>query len=243
MHIITDIPATRKEFMNKLLTKRPRYSELDNELDDYSGSKNTLGYFVQQKTVNQYTVNLDEPFIEPSYYRGIVQMLMNSTEEDTVIFLLNSPGGALNGLVALLEGINMSEANTLAVIIGECQSAASIFALHCDQIFVSDNATMLAHNVSYGTGGKGSDILSHVQHVSKTSEKLLRKTYEHFLDQQEINEMINGREIYLDADEIKQRLDNRDKILEELEALEQAEADKPMKAPSRSKKTPKTTST
>jgi ATP-dependent protease ClpP protease subunit len=160
-------------------------------------------------------------------------MLMSANEEDSVIFLINSPGGQLNGLLALVEGVKMTDATTMAVLIGECASAASMFALHCDTVFVSDNATMLCHNISYGTGGKGSDILSHVQHVSKTSEKLLRKTYEHFLTEKEIDEMINGREIYLDADEIKERLDKKSKILENLEKKEE----QAQKRASRSKKT------
>lgn len=218
--------------MNKKFTK----ADLDEESDDFVGGKNVLGYFMKQKVATQYTVTIDEPFVSPSYYRGVVSMLMGASEDDTVIFLINSPGGQLNGLLALVEGVKMTDATTIAVLVGECASAASMFALHCDTIFVSDNATMLCHNISYGTGGKGSDILSHVQHVSKTSEKLLRKTYEHFLSKTEIDEMINGREIYLDSDEIKQRLEQKEKALEALEqSVEEAPAKKPRKP--RTKKT------
>jgi len=210
-------------------------AEQDDDDGDFVGSKTTLGYFMKQKVATQYTVTIDEAFTEPSYYRGVVSMLMGASEEDTVIFLINSPGGRLSGLLTLLEGINMTDATTLAVLVGECSSAASMFALHCDTVFVSDNATMLCHNISYGTGGKGSDILSHVQHVSKTSEKLLRKTYENFLTPKEIDEMINGREIYLDSDEIKERLDNKSKILEGQMKKEEREQKKAQKTPRRKK--------
>lgn len=222
--------------MNKKFTK----ADLDEESDDFVGGKNVLGYFMKQKVATQYTVTIDEPFVSPSYYRGVVSMLMGASEDDTVIFLINSPGGQLNGLLALAEGVKMTDATTIAVLVGECASAASMFALHCDTIFVSDNATMLCHNISYGTGGKGSDILSHVQHVSKTSEKLLRKTYEHFLSKTEIDEMINGREIYLDSDEIKQRLEHKQQVLDDAEQVaEQTPVKKPRKP--RVKKTQETT--
>lgn len=207
-----------------------KYTRVEDEDDEeFIGGKNTLGYFVQQKVARQYTVTIDEPFVAPSYYRAVVSMLMQATEDDTVIFLINSPGGQLNGLLALVEAVKMTDARTMAVLIGECASAASMFALHCDTVFVSENATMLCHNISYGTGGKGSDILSHVQHVSKTSEKLLRKTYEHFLTAKEIDEMINGREIYLDSDEIKDRLDTKAKLLEAQAEAQEAEAEKPVR--------------
>lgn len=212
-----------------------KYSE-DIYEDDIIKTSKQLGYFVKTRTQCQYTVNIDEPFVDPSYYRAVVQMLMDANEDDTVIFLCNSPGGQLNGLQSLLEAIKMTEATTVAVLVGQVASAAGIFILHCDQVFVTDSASFLAHNISYGTGGKGSDILSHVQHVSKTSEKLLRKTYEHFLSKTEIDEMINGREIYLDSDEIKQRLEQKEKALEALEqAVEEAPVKKPRKP--RTKKT------
>lgn len=203
--------------------------KLSEDSDEFEGNKENLGFFVQTQVARQYTVTIDEPFIQPSYYRGIISMLMNATEADSVIFLLNSPGGMYSGLVALIEAVKMTDATTMAVLIGECASAASIFALHCDTVFVSDNATMLCHNISYGTGGKGSDILSHVQHVSKTSEKLLRGTYEHFLSPKEIDELLNGREIYLDSEEIKERLEQKQRILEEAEQVEEVPEEKPVK--------------
>lgn len=203
--------------------------KLSEDSDEFEGNKENLGFFVQTQVARQYTVTIDEPFIQPSYYRGIISMLMNATEADSVIFLLNSPGGMYSGLVALIEAVKMTDATTMAVLIGECASAASIFALHCDTVFVSDNATMLCHNISYGTGGKGSDILSHVQHVSKTSEKLLRGTYEHFLSPKEIDELLNGREIYLDSEEIKERLERKQKLLEEAEEVEEVPEETPVK--------------
>lgn len=207
----------------------------DDEDREFVGSKTTLGYFMKQKVATQFTVTIDEAFTEPSYYRGVVSMLMGASEEDTVIFLINSPGGRLSGLLTLLEGINMTDATTLAVIVGECSSAASMFALHCDRVFVSENATMLCHNVSYGTNGKGSDVLAHVNHVAKTSEKLLRSTYKHFLDEQEILQLLSGQEIYMDSEEIKQRLQKKAEALEaeggDNDDKEEAKEPKPRKQP------------
>lgn len=199
----------------KHLTKFPTFRTNGEDQDEeYVAHESSLGYFVKSKVSNQFTVNLDENIVEAKYYRGVVSMLMEATEDDTVVFLINSPGGRYNGLVALLEALKMSDATTCAVIVGECHSAASIFALHCDQVYVSDNAEMLCHNVAYAIGGKGSDILSHVQHMSKISEKLLRSTYKHFLSDKEVEEMLSGREIYLDSDEIKQRLDRKAEAME-----------------------------
>lgn len=207
-------------------TRRRTADEDDGDGEDTEG---TLGYFVNSQTAHHYTVPIDGSFKEPVYYRGVVQMLMNASENDVAAFLVNSPGGALSGLLTLLEGLNMTEAHTVALLVGSVSSAASIFALHCDEVYVGENSTMLCHNVSYGTGGKGSDVLAHVKHISSTANKLLRRTYKNFLTEEEINDMIDGKEIYLESDEIVERLKQREvlraKEAEEATLLEQVEAE------------------
>lgn len=186
--------------------------------DDDDDQQNVLGFSTKARSIFQHTVHIDENIVNPSYYRRVVQMLMDANEGDVVIFMINSNGGQLAGLQALLEGIRMSEASTMAVLTGACHSAASIFALNCDTIAVTESATMLCHYVSYGTGGKGSDVLAHVEHTTKISNKLVHDTYKDFLTAAEIKEMIAGREIYLDAEEISTRLELREKLrAEELE--------------------------
>jgi ATP-dependent protease ClpP protease subunit len=205
-------------------------SKVEDDDSDEESSEQNLGYFVKSHTMYHYTVPIDTTFREPSYYRGVIQMLMNAGENDTVAFLINSPGGSLAGLLSLMEAINMTEAGTVSLITGNASSAASMFALCCDEIYVSDNATMLAHNITYGTAGKGADVLAHVQHTSKTANKLLRKTYKYFLTDSEIDDMIEGKEIYLESDEIVERLKLREEFrLKEQELLEKA-AEEPTEA-------------
>lgn len=222
------------QYKNFSKTKR---KSVDDDTEEDCDSEGQLGYFVSSQSFNNYTVPIDGSFKEPSYYRGVIQMLMHATENDTAAFLINSPGGMLSGLLSLLEGVNMTEANTVALLVGNVSSAASMFALHCNEVYVGENATMLCHNVSYGTAGKGSDVLAHVQHTSSTANKLLRKTYKYFLTEDEIDAMIDGKEIYLESDEIIDRLQKREKArsleIKQLEKIEksleksQAEPKKP----------------
>jgi len=200
---------------------KSKRKQLDEDEDQVQLDVESLGYFVEQRVACQYTVPIDTDFKEPSYYRAVVNMLMSANEHDNVVFLINSPGGSLAGLLTLLEGINMSEATTNAVIVGSASSAASMLSLACDNVFVSENSTMLAHNISYGAAGKGSDVLAHVEHTTKTANKLIRKIYEGFLTDSEMNEMLNGKEIYFDSDEIIERLEQRELYREEKAKAEQ----------------------
>ena len=199
------------QYKQPLFKRKSTNEDLDQE--EYSES-DQLGFFANYQQIANYSVPIDGSFREPAFYRGVINMLMNASEHDTVAFMINSPGGSLSGLLSLLEGIKMTNANTVALVVGAASSAASMFALHCDEVYVGDNATFLCHNISYGTGGKGSDVLAHVQHTSSSASKLLRKTYKNFLSEIEIADMINGKEIYMEAEEIVERLQQREELIE-----------------------------
>lgn len=179
------------------------------EDEDFVSSGSVLGYSVESQVANQYTVYLTQDFVEPNYYTNVLNMMLKATELDHITFFVCSPGGRADGLVVLLEGLKNTEAHTQAVLVGDAHSAASIFALHCDSVHVGDHASMLCHNVSYGAVGKGADVAAKVAHTTKTSEKLLRSAYTHFLTEEEIKDMLKGTEIWLDCDEILVRLKNK----------------------------------
>ncbi len=193
--------------------------KLSDDFDIISAPPDQLGYFFETVNSTQYTVPIDESFMEASYYRGIVNMLAQANEQDIVIFRINSPGGQFSGLLSLLDAIETTQAMTIADITGQAASAASILALNCDQCVVGKYAEMLAHEVSYGVGGKGSDNLSHVQHIKKISDKLIWDTYEGFLEDHEIESVLNGKELFLDSDEIIERLNKREEYRKELATL------------------------
>ena len=163
------------------------------------------------RIINIRTISfaLDEPIAEPAYYRLIAEEVQDLTEHDTVQVRFNSPGGRADGMVTLLEAFRMSEAPVVGIIAGECHSAASILALHCDEIIVTPYSTMMCHNSNYGYVGKDSDVLNMVMHTSTWSGKLMKETYSGFLSVKELDELLNGKEFWFDADEIAKRLTDR----------------------------------
>jgi len=198
------------------------------EEEEYDQEKH-LPFFTEAYQLHKITVPLDGPVREASYYRNIHQRLACCTENDEVEFTINSVGGNLFGLVSLLEAIRTTPAQVKANIVGECHSAASILALNCPVVSVSPYASMLVHSMSYGSAGKAADIRGHVMHSSRYAEELLRETYEHFLTEQEISEVLEGREIWMNAQEIEQRLKHRQDVYEQadqgIEAAIQADVD------------------
>lgn len=172
----------------------------------------SLDFNIKQEVLTRsiMSVYIDEGIKEASYYRYVSRAINELTEDDTLQFFINSPGGDFSGLSTLLSSMDYSACNTLAVIQGDCSSAASMLALSCHEIQVSPLASMLVHFVSYGSAGAASHIKAHVDHTQKVTEGVFRNIYEGFLTEEEIISCIEqDRQIWLDSEQIIQRLENR----------------------------------
>lgn len=221
-----------------------KYKTIKNDESDEDEGVNfpnqPLGFTVKTKCLNNFIVNINTQVKPPEHYSRVFEMMLDAGEDDLVDFFIVSPGGRLDGLSVLLEGIRLSDAHTRAILIGEASSAASILALHCGEIIVTDSAEMLCHHCLYSTGGKAADISAHVEHITKITEKLLRNTYQGFMTEPEIAALLDGKQWYFDADEIRARLEMRDKYLESKYEAEMATiaAEQVTPKPQRKKKAP-----
>ena len=191
--------------------------------DDVEGFPNKLGYSYVQETRTHVTVHLNQPFMTPDYYDNVVDALRRASPDDVFEFILNSPGGRFDGMTSLLDAVESTDALVIANIAGECSSAASIFALKCHQVRVGPYAELLAHSARYGFAGKSADNVSHVLHTAKVTERIMREAYEGFLTEEEIEQVISGKELYLDADQILERLEKREKYFEAKMQQEESE--------------------
>lgn len=202
--------ATQKIMVNKgeIMKNNQQY------IEDCT-SNDELGYFQKVIPTTILTVPIDEPIRESRYYRQVVSGISELVEGDELHFKISSPGGLLTGLETMLSAVKQSPATSIAFIDGECHSAASILALNCDAVAVSEYATMLCHFVSFGVAGPSNHIQKHSEHVRKTSEKLFRNTYKYFLTEEEITKCVEDDfQLWLDADQIMERFENRVKMLE-----------------------------
>ena len=185
--------------------------------DDYEEEpqESFLGYTEEQQVSVCLTIPIDTRIREASYYRHVAQRITNTSENDLIKFEIHSPGGAYNGLTALLSAVLRTEATTVAYMNGECHSAASMLALSCDEVQVSPFASMLCHFVRYGTAGKSSDIKAFVDHTHDTGAEVFRNIYWGFLTEDEISACIEGKELWLNAVEIQSRLLKREELLKQ----------------------------
>ena len=226
--------------------QRTRFDDEDEFI--FPTGKNLLDFSVKSRQINNFIVHINQDIKGPDYYSRIFDMLLEAGEADMVSFFISSPGGRIDGLNVLLEGIRLTDAHTVAIIIGEASSAASILALNCNEVVVTASAEALIHSCRFGSSGKAADIAAHTQHTLKTTERLARETYEGFLTPEELQQMLDGKEFYFDAGQLEERLQQRAEYMEakyeaeqeELQAALEAQAEmQSPKKPSRKKAPPK----
>jgi len=187
---------------------KSKLDDVDDEIEVMT-KEPFCAYEKRTRHVNKVTVHLDGPVLSARHYRMVASEAADLSENDEIEFLICSGGGDMQGLIALLDVINTTEAEVTAIIKGECHSAASMFAISCPNVVVSPYASMLVHNASLGAGrAKAYDLRKYVEHSTDYCDKLFRDVYQGFLTPEEIEEVIQGREIWMEAEEISDRLGN-----------------------------------
>lgn len=186
--------------------------------------------------VHRNKVFLDDVILDARYYREVIHMLQEMTENDSCEFYVDSPGGNADGMLALINAVENCQGQVICFIEGECASAASLFSLACPNVVVGKRARMLCHSARFSLpGGKHADQRSHFQFNDKLLTSIIEEFYEGFLSPEEIQDVLNGKEHYLMAEEIEERLAARELYF----TAKSEEESKPEPAPAKKDPKPK----
>lgn len=159
--------------------------------------------------VNQYNVYISDEIGAPADYIGLIDLLRNAEAHDVFTFFLNTPGGRYDTGLQLLNAINDSAAHIVTALDSEACSMGAFLFLAGKEFIVPDTATLMFHNYSGGLAGKGNEQLAQVNAMSRGFHRLMQSTCRPFLSTEEINNILNGQDLWLDADNIRRRLNRK----------------------------------
>lgn len=155
---------------------------------------------------------------EASEYIEWFHKIRNARQTDIINFHINCPGGNLFTTVQFLQVLRECPAHIIMHVSGACMSAATLIFLQGDEFVINDHAAFLFHNYSGGLIGKGGEMYSNVIHDRKWSERLFRSQYENFLTAEEISNLVDDKDIWMDADTVVERLHAKNEAEEETPA-------------------------
>ena len=166
---------------------------------------------------NMFEYYLTGVIEEPDKYSEVCHALRSCDENDVFVIRINSPGGRMDAGDMLINAMAECKGTTVGYIEKNCFSMATFIFLACDNWGVSENAEFMAHTCSSGSYGKEHETFEAAHFLRKQTHKRLKRDYTNFLTEEEIDKVIGGNDVYLDADEIMERLQTFSEAREELE--------------------------
>lgn len=168
----------------------------------------------ESQTFSRVKLILNEDIKEPFHYNDVLHRIDTLQEGDLLEVYIDTVGGNLDGCIAIIDAIENTAAEVIGFLKNKAYSAGSAIALSCPSLNISPNARMMIHSWHGGFGGKNNEIVSDYEFNTKYLANWFEGVYKHFLTAKEIQEVAQGRDIYLNADEILERLERKNNILQ-----------------------------
>ena len=164
---------------------------------------------------------------EAEQYTDWLDTIRNCNENDIVKIHINSPGGDLLTTIQLVRALQETLATVICSVEGQCMSAATLVFLQADIVEISEHSMFMFHNYSGGTIGKGGEMYDNIVYERKWSERLFRDIYRDFLTEFEISSMLDNKDIWMDGEEVTERISQKAEklqmIIQEEEIIEEEE--------------------
>ena len=156
-----------------------------------------------------HTFYLSGTIESPEEYSEWFDAIRMAQETDIIKIHINSPGGDLFTAIQFMRVLQESSAHIIASVEGACMSAATMIFLQARQFEISEHSMFMFHNYSGMTFGKGGEMIDQLQHERKWSDSIMRKVYNGFLTKEEIDSILDNKDIWMAGDEVMKRLEKK----------------------------------
>lgn len=177
---------------------------------------------VLTRTINstEYKVRLARPITEIDDFADEIMVFEQANPDDIVMVQISSPGGSLETCDFLCRRMNECAAPIVVEIGLTCASAASALMLQADDWIIHDSSTVMVHACSWSPGyGKEVDIRASVNYTDRLNRDWLERTYRGFVKDEEFQMLLDGKDLYFFADDLRERLPKYKEYREEVRAI------------------------
>jgi ATP-dependent protease ClpP protease subunit len=165
---------------------------------------------------------ISEAVSAPIEYVDMIHTIKTAGPGDVIYLYLNMPGGRIDTGVQIINAMRASQGKVITSLEGESHSLGTLLFLSGDEFIVHDDCLMMFHNFSSGTFGKGNEQAAQIEATIKWFTKLAKGVYIPFLSEEEFDRIARGEDLWLDSEEIQERLKS---MVEQFVAEREAEED------------------
>ena len=163
-----------------------------------------------KKVGNIINIYFTDSIEAPSVYNEVVFTINNAQPHELIHLHINNGGGWIDSCFMIIDAIEKSQAKVIGYLYGTVASVATIIALSCDYIVPSKYISFMIHNYSAGAGQqKGHELKAYQNFTDKELNRAFREIYKGFLTDEEMTNVIEGKDIWLNEDEVMERWSKR----------------------------------
>jgi ATP-dependent protease ClpP protease subunit len=201
----------REQDASSFMAAKPkrRNSEDDEMMDDMVDPTLPPKPFQVYESYRQQQITtyyLTDVIGDPKHYVEIVHRMRTAQPQDVIYIHLNTPGGRLDTGIQIINAMKSCEARIVAVLDSKAHSLGTLLFLAADEFVVHDDCMFMIHNFSSTIGGKGNEQESELLATLGWFKKLANKYYVPFLTPAELERVLDGKDMWMDSDEVRKRL-------------------------------------
>ena len=170
---------------------------------------------------SEYDIMFDRDIENSQEFHEEFYTMRQASEGDLVNIYMDSMGGACSTISTFEHIKSKSSAHFHGILQGKGFSAGSAIFLLCDIHEVGELSEMMIHTSQQGMRGHSDEIQEFGNQSARTARIMMEKVYKDFLSEEEIEQCLIGKSIWLDATQIKERLAKREEVRNQ-QAIEEA---------------------
>lgn len=200
--------------MKELLSVRSEMGTwMDDERKRYFGDHSSKPSVVTKEIPlgTSYDFYLTSDIEDASNYDEWVQICAEASSRDLIEVHINCFGGRLDTAIQIHDMLKETKADVFITIEGACCSGASLVAMSGMRVKVLPSSYMMIHSWTGGAYGKFGNVIENTEFQKKWFSNVMKHSYSEFLTSDEIKNILDGKDLYFDAQEIEARFNLRDK--------------------------------
>lgn len=146
-----------------------------------------------------YKIEIDSIIENVGQFSTAIQVLEQAKEDDEVVIYLQTPGGSVDAGEAFIHAMRKCNAPIHIVATGGVHSMGSQILLESDSFELSAGFNSLIHCGQDGAYGNVNEYRSKSKFDEDFRTRQFKQTYEGFLTEQEMEDVLAGKDIWLDA--------------------------------------------
>lgn len=164
-------------------------------------------FYEQTFTAQQLHFYLSSEIVEADQYVDMIHKMQTASSGDVIFLHLNLNGGQLDTGVQIINAMQTSQAKVVTVLESLAHSLGTLIFLAGDEMVVHDHCMMMFHNFRSGLVGKGQELAAELDATIKWFTLLAKKFYIPFLSPEEFDRLLRGEDLWMQAPEIRKRLE------------------------------------